>query len=430
MDITDAVTEDQSTMSARKIEMVPLPMGSDEATIPGKSDMSLNMSTFPRADSVRESMKSNTSRTPLLNRGSSKGGSERAKSRTSLFRSASQIAADSQSKTFRYKKRFANTIFYSAEEREAVLRKAQQSPNPCHIILQGIISLATKLELEEKDKKKKKYQELFSVIDKDKGGTINVATELGETLIRLGLGIDASIMRDAINHVCNRRGRKPDGWYGMNLSTPIYNEIDLDEFQDVMYSLSHDDESELEHINKAWCVFSTIDQDKDSILSAEELWRACSDFHSRFTLDDCAQAVLNQFGEGGMTFEAFLRYTGCEGDMGDVLQAHLQKIHRDLEECLTTFRTFDLDGSGTIDFSETAQVMRAMGHRVTQPQLDEIFSLCDPHGAPPPQPRPARPRPPPPASPRPPERRDDDGRRLMGRGGGLGVGVRPGRRPR
>jgi hypothetical protein len=24
--------------------------------------------------------------------------------------------------------------------------------------------------------------------------------------------------------------------------------------------------------------------------------------------------------------------------------------------------------------------MRAMGHKVTQPQLDEIFSLCDPHG--------------------------------------------------
>ena len=26
------------------------------------------------------------------------------------------------------------------------------------------------------------------------------------------------------------------------------------------------------------------------------------------------------------------------------------------------------------------QVMRAMGHKVTQPQLDEIFSLCDPQG--------------------------------------------------
>jgi Ca2+-binding EF-hand superfamily protein len=231
---------------------------------------------------------------------------------------------------------------------------------------------------------KKKYQELFAVIDKDKGGTINVATELGETLIRLGLGVDASIMRDAINQVCSRRGRKPDGWYGMNLSSPIYNEIDLDEFQEVMYSLSNDDASELEHINKAWRVFSAIDQDKDNILSTEELWQICADFHASFTLDDCAQAVLNQFGECGMTFEAFLRYTGCEGDVKDVLQAQLKKIHRDLEDCLTTFRTFDLDGSGTIDFTETAQVMRAMGHRLTQPQLDEIFSLCDPQGAPPP----------------------------------------------
>jgi Ca2+-binding EF-hand superfamily protein len=293
-------SENQSSQAKCSSQMVEPPVSVQS----GKTS-----ATKPILDTALSSRSVTVMHHHLMTQNNNKESSKaKSHSKMSLFRSASQIAADNKSKSLRYKKRFANTIFYSAAERDAVLRKAQLSANPGHIILQGIIALASKLELTEHERTKTKYQELFNVIDKDKSGTINVSTELGETLIRLGLGIDASIMRDAINSVCTRRGRKPDGWYGMNLSTPIYNEIDLDEFQEVMYSLSQDVANDLEHINKARKVFAAIDQDADGFLSAEELWCICTEFHSHFIVDDCAKALQAEFGGGGLSFESFLRY--------------------------------------------------------------------------------------------------------------------------
>ena len=51
-----------------------------------------------------------------------------------------------------------------------------------------------------------------------------------------------------------------------------------------------------------------------------------------------------------------------------------------MEQALSTFHTFDVDASGTIDMNEINSIMRAMGQRISEEELNNMMEVADPKG--------------------------------------------------
>lgn len=228
------------------------------------------------------------------------------------------------------------------------------------------------------------FENLFLSIDKDGGGTVNVAGELGETLIRLGINVQVQVMHEAIAKVCIKRGRQPDDYYGTGVSIkiPVFNELEVDEFVEVMFLLTQVEETDTDKIVKSRTIFSTIDLDRDGKITLDEFCRMLDSRNVAYDVNQLGPEfdVIAQDSDGELDFKIFLDLQGITGTNADYVSAELEGRRQVLREALTTFMTFDVDGGGTIDITEIGAVMRAMGRRVTEEELEGMMEVADVSG--------------------------------------------------
>ena len=90
------------------------------------------------------------------------------------------------------------------------------------------------------------WEDLYVSITGSRDKAINVSAELGETMVRLGISIPVSKLQETICEVCQSRGREPDDYHGtgVSLKTPVYHELNVDEFVDVMRVLTRKAQSD------------------------------------------------------------------------------------------------------------------------------------------------------------------------------------------
>jgi hypothetical protein len=90
------------------------------------------------------------------------------------------------------------------------------------------------------------WEDLYVSITGSRDEAINVSADLGETMVRLGISIPVSTLQETICEVCQSRGREPDGYHGtgVSLKIPVYHELNVDEFVDVMRVLTRKAQSD------------------------------------------------------------------------------------------------------------------------------------------------------------------------------------------
>eukprot|EP00961_Rhodomonas_salina_P105364 1418886-Rhodomonas_salina.1 len=158
---------------------------------------------------------------------------------------------------------------------------------PYRELQMAVMTIYEALKAETEKKKREGFITLFHSIGGDVGSqpgqqdgdwkkTINVSGDLGEMLIRLGIAVEAQHLQGIIHKVCRKRGREPDSWYGagVSLKTPVYNELDFDEFVDVMKVLTATkDKHGIDQLIEARTIFSAFDRNSDKVIDADEFKR-------------------------------------------------------------------------------------------------------------------------------------------------------------
>lgn len=188
-------------------------------------------------------------------------------------------------------------------------------------------------------------------------------------------------MHEAVATVCLKRGREPDDYYGTGVSIkiPVFNELEVDEFVEVMFVLTDTAESDTQKIVASRTVFSAIDTDRDGRINLDEFFAMLNGKNVEYDRD----AVADQFrkvaneGDGELDFRRFLELQGLDASDDDYASAELEGRRQTLKDAITTFMTFDVDGGGTIDITEIGTVMRAMGRRVTEEELEAMMAVAD-----------------------------------------------------
>jgi hypothetical protein len=152
--------------------------------------------------------------------------------------------------------------------------EAKQTPREQMKQLVGQIS--SRLKREHAELHREHCWELFDTLRHDTapGGKISVLDDLGEALIRLGIAVEAAQLQQIIHEVCVKRGRGPDRWegVGVSLKTPVYDELDLEEFVALMQRLSQG-AGEVDPLVHLYRVFKRLDKNSDKVIV--RLTRSC-----------------------------------------------------------------------------------------------------------------------------------------------------------
>jgi hypothetical protein len=152
--------------------------------------------------------------------------------------------------------------------------EAKQTPREQMKQLVGKIS--SRLKREHAELHREHCGELFDTLRHDTapGGKISVLDDLGEALIRLGIAVEAAQLQQIIHEVCVKRGRGPDRWegVGVSLKTPVYDELDLEEFVALMQRLSQG-AGEVDPLVHLYRVFKRLDKNSDKVIV--RLTRSC-----------------------------------------------------------------------------------------------------------------------------------------------------------
>ena len=258
--------------------------------------------------------------------------------------------------------------------------------------------VATLLDSLKDDSLMADWENLFISISGSRSNPINVSADLGETLIRLGINIDIQNLQETIHSVCSSRGREPDAWHGTGLSakTAVYHELSCDEFIAVMQILTKKKDDKLMQARQ---IFAKFDGNRSGSFSAEAFRETVEYMGIRSTEDEqdyeelFQQVVQGMIGSNQssdhdkdrshlerkvLDFEQFLEIMGLEGSNEDYLEMEMDDLRKRLLEALKTFHTFDEDGGGSIDSSEIKTTMRAMGHKISDAELERMIELADP----------------------------------------------------
>lgn len=114
-------------------------------------------------------------------------------------------------------------------------------------------------------------------------------------------------------------------------------------------------------------VFCSFDKNGDGTISTLELGEAMRALDRNLTEVQLKRIIkeVDVNGNGKIDFDEFL--------------AMMAKADSE-EEMMQTFRGFDKNGNGLINASELAGVMRALGERLTDDQIQEMMKVADLNG--------------------------------------------------
>ena len=129
----------------------------------------------------------------------------------------------------------------AVEAAEGSAGAAQTERQTSQATLKQIFDLVAEQIMSQKDSAQvAEWENLFVTISGSRDQAINVSSDLGETLMRLGINIHMSTLHETICEVCQSRGREPDGYHGtgVSLRIPVYHELSVEEFVGVMRVLT------------------------------------------------------------------------------------------------------------------------------------------------------------------------------------------------
>ncbi|KAK7613018.1 hypothetical protein IWX49DRAFT_51713 [Phyllosticta citricarpa] len=117
--------------------------------------------------------------------------------------------------------------------------------------------------------------------------------------------------------------------------------------------------------------FSVFDKNSDGVITAEELGEVMRSLGQEPTEEELRDIVneLDVDTSGSIDFEEFLKMMAAKSKSMDSEQ-----------ELRQAFAVFDRDGTGTIDASELSHVLKSLGEKLSDAEIDEIIKQADLNG--------------------------------------------------
>ncbi|XP_037954792.1 peflin [Teleopsis dalmanni] len=109
--------------------------------------------------------------------------------------------------------------------------------------------------------------------------------------------------------------------------------------------------------------FSMVDRDRSGKINSAELQAALVNGRGENFSDNACKLMISMFdSDASGTIDIF----------------EFEKLYNYINQWLTTFKTYDRDGSGHIDSNELTQAFSQMGFRFSQEFIDFLVKKCDP----------------------------------------------------
>ncbi|XP_035693466.1 calmodulin-like protein 1 [Branchiostoma floridae] len=202
------------------------------------------------------------------------------------------------------------------------------------------------------------FKEAFSLFDKDGNGSITTG-ELGTVMRSLGQNPTEAELRDMVNEI------DADG----------NGTIDFPEFLTMMARSKKDGDEEGE-LREAFKVF---DKDGNGFISAAELRHVMTNLGEKLTDEEVDEMIreADVDGDGQVNYEdvfdpeTFLLIIKAMAD---------QLTEEQISEFREAFELFDKDGNGSIDAGELGTVMKSLGQKPTETELQDMINEVDTDG--------------------------------------------------
>ncbi|KAG8226317.1 hypothetical protein J437_LFUL011430 [Ladona fulva] len=109
--------------------------------------------------------------------------------------------------------------------------------------------------------------------------------------------------------------------------------------------------------------FSAVDQDRSGKITAKELQGALMNGQGKNFSEAACTLMIGMFDKDKSgTIDAF----------------EFQSLYNYINQWLNVFRTYDRDGSGSIEENELTQALQQMGYRFTPEFVKNLLARCDP----------------------------------------------------
>jgi Ca2+-binding EF-hand superfamily protein len=251
-------------------------------------------------------------------------------------------------------------------------------------LLDAVNNTRGEYQAEKQKKMEEVFSNVFDVLDADHGGTLDVDGELLQTMQKLGLEVLLKDLRIAMEKVIQR---KHDRVERVNLfqTRLAWDTLFKEEFIKVMILMSEPDalKKHKEAEEQIFKVFQEFDEDQSGSIDCEELGKAMAKMGRPMTLDQIDNLMLqvDSEGTGSISFVDFAAIFGIRATEVDYSTTARAEMLSQLAEARATFNSFDFDKSNTIDMNELDAVMRAMGRKMTEQQLQRMMASVDTDGS-------------------------------------------------
>ena len=228
------------------------------------------------------------------------------------------------------------------------------------------------------------FGSVFDTLDADKGGTLDVDGELLQTMQKLGLEVLLKDLRIAMERVVQRKHQRVER-VGMFQKRLVWDYMFKEEFIKVMVLMSEPEEidKQKQAEEELFKVFQEFDVDRSGSIDSEELGQAMAKMGRPMT-EDQVENLLMQIdteGTGAINFVDFASIFGIRATPVDYEAAERAETLNQLAEARATFKTFDFDNSDSIDMHELDAIMRAMGKKMSEAQLQRMMASVDTDGS-------------------------------------------------